>query len=404
MTDPYSLRWFLLHARQAHLGKFLHGKNLLLNIPFSSLADGDIDLVEVEIRQLEQELRQDCEAAFLEIYRMGSRAGVDSIVAASGSRRLHRSSDADLRQKLGSMAGYIDAAFWTYLNRPEYWEVACNLADADALGVTAWDKHPKIPKVEPRTDRACLAALGQAIGNYFHTMEGRGARCDVSVCDRPERLHVFCFLEAPARALPEWQTEGMRRRPHKPVQPLTFMYSQDDGELDVHFKGTPRVIWDLMAIFAQHVLGEKRIDPPPKSRGVYRLDRFKYRGGVTYRFGPESGISSVGVRKLRLTPRLGAKRHLTIEGIANAGVEAVYDTLENELASLQLDEMDVTQVEIQVKFNRSASRKQRTVDATITVPNRCSLAYDDRELVVRKMLIESSIEPKDEATTDSDET
>ena len=311
--------------------------------------------------------------------------------------------DSDLRQKLGAMESYMDAAFWVYLNRSQYWDVACNLAEADALGVTAWEKHPKMPRVEPRTDPAALSALGHALGKYFHTMEGRGERCDVSACDRPERLHVFCFLEAPARALPEWQTEGMRRRPHKPVQPLTYMYSQTDGELDVHFKGKPRVIWDLMAIFALHVLGEKKIDPPPKSRGVYRLDRFKYRGGVSFHFGPESGITSVGVRKLRLTPKLGAKRHITIEGSPRAGVEPVYDALENDLTSLRLDDVEVTQVELQVKFMRTATRQQRTVDATVTVPNRCSLAYDDRELLVRKMLIESGIEPRDERAGNLDE-
>ena len=396
MAEPYSLRWFLLHAKLAHLGQFLHGKSLLRDFAFGYFRDGDVELVEAEIGRLNPEAREDCESTFVELYRMGSRAGINSIIAASCSKHLYKECDSDLRQKLGAMESYLDGAFWIYLNRPQYWEVACNLASADALGVTAWEKHPKMPRREPRTDNTSLSALGGALGSYFHTMEGRGPRCDVSVCDRPERLHVFCFLEAQARALPEWQAEGMRRRPHKPVQPLTYMYSRIDGVLDVHFKGKPSVIWDLMAIFALHVLGEKRIDPPPKSRGVYRLDCFKYRGAVRFHYGPQSEITSVSVRRLRLTPKLGAKRHITIEGSPTPGVEPVYDALENELTSLRLDDVDVTQVELQVKFRRTATRRQRTIDATVTVPNRCSLAYDDRELLVRKMLIDSGIELTDE--------
>src|SRR3990172_13365931 len=133
MAEPYSLSGFLLNAKQEHLGQLLHGRNLLLDVPFGALKDGDIDRAETAIRRLSPELRDDCEATFLEIYRMGSRAGQDAIIAAAQARDVHNPADGDLRQRLGGMDGYLDAAFWTFLNRPQYWEVACYLADADAL-------------------------------------------------------------------------------------------------------------------------------------------------------------------------------------------------------------------------------------------------------------------------------
>jgi hypothetical protein len=399
MADPYSLSWFLLNAKQTHLGKLLHGKNLLLDVPFGTLVDGDIGRVETAIQKLAPERREECEATFFEIYRMASRAGRDAIIAASRSRDVREPSDADLLQRLGAMDSYLDAAFWTYLYRPQYWEIACYLVDADALGTTAWDKHPKVSKVAPHTDPADIHAFAHALGRYFHLIEGRGDRCQIKICDRPERLHLFCFLEAPPYAIAEWQPEGLRRRPHKPVQPLTFMYCQEDGELDVYFKGKPGVIWDLMSLFSQHILGQKRLDPPPRGRGAYRLDAFKHRGGVQLAISRESGIDSVGVRKLRLTPHLGPKCHITIEGIPKGDHSPVYDALEGELGGLGLDDMDVTQVELAVKFGKSPFRKQQTIYACITVPNRCSLAYDDRELIVRRMLIASGIEPKDEDGT-----
>jgi hypothetical protein len=54
----------------------------------------------------------------------------------------------------------------------------------------------------------------------------------------------------------------------------------------------------------------------------------------------------------------------------------------------------VTQVELKVVFDRTHRRK-RTLSPTITAPNRCSLGYDDLELIVRKMLIASGIEIKE---------
>ncbi len=106
----------------------------------------------------------------------------------------------------------------------------------------------------------------------------------------------------------------------------------------------------------------------------------------------------VAVRKLRLTPKMGPKLHVILEANPVGLHEPVYDALER-LQTLSLDDVDVTQVELKVVFDRTTYRKKRTVSPTITVPNRCSLGYDDRELVVRKMLIASGIELKESKTS-----
>jgi hypothetical protein len=74
--------------------------------------------------------------------------------------------------------------------------------------------------------------------------------------------------------------------------------------------------------------------------------------------------------------------------------EPVYDALERDLPSLCVDDIHVTQVELKVVFGRTTYRRKRTLSSIITAPNRCSLGYDDLELVVRKMLIASGIELK----------
>jgi hypothetical protein len=224
-------------------------------------------------------------------------------------------------------------------------------------------------------------------------MEGRGHRCDIKASDRGDLIYVFCFLEQPSRADPDWTPEGLRRRTRKPPQPLTFMYSQEHGEVDTYLKAKPNVVWDVTALFAQHILGVKKLAPPIRGQAVYDLTRFKQRG-FTFKYGPESGISTVRVRKLRLTPKFGPKRHIVIEANPFGASEPVYDALERDLGGISLDDINVTQVELKVVFERTAYRKRRTLSPTITAPNRCSLGYDDLELVVRKMLIASEIELK----------
>ena len=394
MAEAYSLKWFLLHAKQEFLLEFFHRQDLLLDVPFSGLEDGEADPVFVAVHALVPDHREASEACFQDIYQMANRAGFDAIIAASRSKQLKPAEDEDLVQRLGRMESYLDRAFWTFLHRPQYWEFACLLAGSDAISSAAWEKHPRVPRVPPRIEDETLEKFAGALGHYFHIMEGRGHRCDVKVCDRGDLLYVFCLLEQPSRADPEWRPEGLRRRTHKPAQPLTFMYSQATGELDTYLRAKQRVVWDVTAIFAQHVLGVKKLEPPPRGRGVYRLDRFKQRG-TAYSYGPESGISTVAVHRLRITPKFGPKRHIILEANPFGSHEPVYDALETDLSSLSLEDFDVTQVELKVVFDRATHRKKRTISPTITTPNRCSLGYDDLELVVRKMLIASGIEPKE---------
>jgi hypothetical protein len=390
MAEAYSLKWFLLNAKQELLGEFFHRRNLLREVPFAEIADGDADKIFVAIQEMGPDHREASEACFQEIYQMANRTGFDAIITAFRSSP----TEEDLVQRLGSMASHLDRAFWTFLHRPQYWDLATLLAGADAIRAAAWEKHPSVPRVPPRIDIEALRTFAGALGAYFHTMEGRGHRCDVKVCKRRDgMLYVFCLLEQPSRADPEWRPEGLRRRTHKPAQPLTFMYSQADGELDTYLKAKPRVVWDVTAIFAQHVLGVKKLEPPSKRHGVYRLDSFKRRG-TAYSYGPESGISTVAVRRLRLTPKFGPKLHIIVEANPIGRHEPVYDTMERDLQTLSLDDVEVTQVELKVVFDRTTHRNKRTVSPTITVPNRCSLGYDDRELIVRKMLTASGIELK----------
>src|SRR5205085_12029320 len=79
------------------------------------------------IQALGRDQRDESEACFQDIYQMANRAGFDAILTASGSRQLKSPADEDLVQRLGGLANHLDRAFWTFLYRPEYWELACLL-------------------------------------------------------------------------------------------------------------------------------------------------------------------------------------------------------------------------------------------------------------------------------------
>src|SRR5262245_51811330 len=144
MVEAYSLKWFLLHAKQEFLHDFFLRQNLLLDVPIAGFEEGEADIVFAAIQALSPDHREASEACFRDIYQMANRSGIDAIVAASHSTHLKKPADDDLVQRLGGMASHLDRAFWTFLYRPEYWESACLLAGADAISSTAWEKHTRV--------------------------------------------------------------------------------------------------------------------------------------------------------------------------------------------------------------------------------------------------------------------
>ena len=69
MAEAYSLRWFLLHANQMFLQEFFHRQNLLQEVPFAGVGDGDTDTIFAAIQALGRDQRDDSEACFQDIYQ-----------------------------------------------------------------------------------------------------------------------------------------------------------------------------------------------------------------------------------------------------------------------------------------------------------------------------------------------
>jgi hypothetical protein len=60
---------------------------------------------------------------------------------------------------------------------------------------------------------------------------------------------------------------------------------------------------------------------------------------------------------------------------------------------IPLSLVNITQAAIQVVFNHDGRRRPATRTFLISYPNSCSLKQDGRDLVIRKMLMDSGLEP-----------
>ncbi len=99
-------------------------------------------------------------------------------------------------------------------------------------------------------------------------------------------------------------------RPSHPVFQIIFVYSRNDGTLDIYLTGDRKPVPDLQAIFADTIL-KAELGPDKKDERVYDLNTVRSRH-FQFVYDPESGIAGVAVKKLRLTV-YGKKEHIVLD-------------------------------------------------------------------------------------------
>ena len=304
----------------------------------------------------------------------------------------------DLARQFAILNGFHEHAFWTFLERPKYWPGAAAFHHADIVPASYWRKRKNVPRKPASVDPASIRTLEQNLSNYFHTMQGRGQNCKVDCYRRNDLEYFFAYPEDYAQASVEWVGKEFTRRPHHPAFEIIFVYSQNDGTLDIYLTGDRKPVPDMQAIFADAIL-KVELGENEKDGRVYDLAPVRSRH-LQFVYGPESGIADVAVKKLRLKVH-GRRERIALEADPSYNKHAMFDLLDKVATAIPLTQVAITQVGIKVTFAHNPStRKASTRTFDINWPNSCSLKHDGRDLIIRKMLANSGIEPKESAKND----
>lgn len=116
---------------------------------------------------------------------------------------------------------------------------------------------------------------------------------------------------------------------------------------------------------------------------------------MQFKYGAESGILRVAVKKLRLSLQTKPVQRIILEATPTPeNPRAVYDMLDKLEKSYPRDVMKITQVGIVVTFAGKDGGKESTRSFDLSWPNSCSLAHDEKGEIIRKMLADSGLEPR----------
>ena len=188
---------------------------------------------------------------------------------------------------------------------------------------------------------------------------------------------------------------AFKRRPHNPAFEVIYVYSQKEGTLDLNFRGANKAVEPLQGMFATEILKLAELPPDPSDERVYDLNPLRERG-FQFIYGPESGIQSVAVKKtqafLEGCPRGTASPW---KRMPPQDVRPSTTCWMRWASRCGCATYNVTQVELAALVAMKPDEKPKSVTVRITYPNSCSLKYDDVDLKLRQMLVDSGIEPRE---------
>jgi len=396
MARQFSPKNFLRQAPNALLARYCQEKGILAEPYFAGLLETNISPIFEALANLPTKTQKMVESDFRNIEALAGETGIQAILDVA------RDHGEDLAPIFAGMDGFCDKAFWTFFERPAVFATALLFVNADNLPTRYWRKRNRLPRVPVQKDKESLRIFAEALSYYFRENEGRGHDCIIDYYHLNGLDYFLAYPEDYSRISLEWNQGVLERRARKPAFEVIFIYCQAEGTLNIFFPGSIKTVRDLQVIFSRAILKTK-IPPEEKDQKVYDLDGLKRRD-FSFIYDPDSGITGVVIKKLRLSTLGGAMKRVTLEADASQNPDAVYNLLEevvrvdgtpecHQCHKIPLSLVNVTQAAIQVVFNHNGSRRRATRTFQISYPNSCSLKQDGRDLVIRKMLVDSGLEP-----------
>lgn len=394
MATHYSPKGFLRNAPNALLEQYFGRQSIELGVALTGLSETNIDPIYEAWQSLPPDKRTRVESDFRDIDTMANENGIKALLEEAAYHR------EDLVPVFAPMGGFHDKAFWCFLKRRRVFDVALQFVSADNLSGRYWRKRKGVPRVPAAVDESDIRALGAALSMYFRERQGRGQSCTVECYKRGDEDWFFAFPEDYGMTSIEYEQNKLERRPRKPAFEVVFVYSQTEGTLDTYFQGRVDVVRELQRIFGKAIL-RKSLPNEEDDKAVYELDALGRRG-FHFAYGPESGIEGVRVKSLRFTNRVGYRNRITLE-TASGDPDAIYDLVEEVFWDgtvpstrgdrIPLSFMHVTDVGIAVTFAATGRKRRGSRAFTIKYPNACTLKEEGRDLVIRRMLVDSGLEP-----------
>lgn len=386
MARQYSPKAFFRHVPNAMLKRYFDARGVLREHDFSVLTESEIEPIYQAWLTIPDEMRGNMEWDFKTIDKLACDEGIKAMLEIAAF------SEAHLAETLSAQKGLQAQAFWLFLERPQYWSEARAYYRADTIKDTQWNECRTVNHVPARVEESDIQALAHTLSQYFYTKEGRGKNCKVDYYRRGERDYFFAYPEDYAQSTMEYEGTDFKPLVRHPAFEIIFVYSQADSKISLFMKARKEQKHAARALFADVMLG-LQLGEFSEEKRVYDLAPLKKADEIQFKYVPDSGIQSVAIKKLKFAIN-GTSERITLEVNPAKNPNAIYELRDKLCQGIPLSDMTVTQVGIVAYITDPKTGKTSPRSFDVNYPNTCSLSHDDRDEIIRKMLVDSGIEPR----------
>ena len=278
MARHYTTKDFFRQMPNALLARYFQGCGLFGDLDFGVMKEGRPDELFAAWLALPEAQRHVMDAEFRGIFDMSSEKGFRAIIDEA---EFHLDEDEFTAwvEKLSALPSHYERAMLVYLDYNACWKGATLFYYADTLSY--WRKRKNLPHQPAAVDDASIEELAGKIRTYFHHTEGRGNNCVVEPFRRGELEYFFAYPEDYSQQSSEWVNGEFAHRPHNPAFEVIFVYSEKEGSLDLHFRGSYKAVEPLQSMFATSILKLDELPPDPKMRAFTTWLRYSRRVSIS---------------------------------------------------------------------------------------------------------------------------
>ncbi len=386
MVSHYTLPNFVRQASNRLLIEYFTAASIGLDLKEPSAQS--FEPIVAAIGRLKSEKRNQLDRDFMEVSSLSDRAGIQQIIEEAHFRGVEFVSD------LQAQNSFLNKAFWTFLHHQQVFLGAARFAARFTRG-RYWKRGLPLPGRPVVAIGDKIADLEAALSAYFQKEEGRGSACQIEYSSRGPIHFLHAYPEDFPAAPQAWSATGLAPHPFRPAFDVIFAYDNAANTLDIYFEGGKKSVERLWALFANVVFGIQRL--PEIVKPSYDLELLK---APAFALKPPEGGRLIEVRAKRLAFRIVGEEStvITVEtdvskdpGALDAAVRRVFNAGAGQPTRYSLADTEIVGVTYQATIDSGDGTRPRTRTFDVSKGS-TSLRYDDTDLLLRRMLLDSGID------------
>lgn len=382
MATPFDPRKILKQISNSLLKEFFARRKVLLDLPWETLKETDMEIPFAAWQALPDEARQEIQIALHELTELEDQRGL--AVIAEEIRRFC----PERLVEWSAFEGRLDKCMWFYLNMPEFFKEVTLFTRTDAQSQGRYSvRRDGLPTGVSTFSPQMQEGLQKALRDYYWANEMRGQYCEVQHYSRPGKAEYF-FTHSddwPDRLLVFGDDGKMTPRSGRYAFSNVFVYCPDDGSLEVIAKGGKKVHLPLQQAFCKAIFNLD-VGPADPLRAVYRLDMLL---DPAFRLvtEPEDGVKHARLARIRLVPVSSSYNvdYFELKFPPWVGRSESLEKVLKFLAACDLtpEQILVKQASFQIQCMKDRSGRERKLTFDVSAPNSCNLkSRGDNERVI----------------------